>query len=107
MRIPEETLLRPFEQQTRQPPPGEKGTEPVDRLTPSRDALSRTQPRPDKNHAKDLLDEQERRKRQRSEEAEERRGYDRRKKQQDVLLDTRTTPSRRRSALYPPVDVKV
>ncbi len=106
MRIPEEAVFRFFEQKTQQSPVEEQRTEPVDSLAAGRDALARARSRLREQQAKDAQDKQERQEQRRSYAYEERRGQDRRQKQQDVLLDTRATPSRRKSGLYPGIDTE-
>ena len=106
MRIPEEAVLRFFEQKTQQSPAEQQRAEPVDNLAASRDALARTRSRLREKQAKDALNNQKRAEQRRSDADEERRRQDRRQNQQDVLLDTRATPSRRRSGLYPQIDTE-
>ena len=107
MRILEETIFRFFEQRKGKSPAETQGTLPVDALAAGRDALSPARLRDAKKQALDRASEQaEQRRRHATDGEEERRRQDRRKQQQDVLLDTRTTPSRRRTP-YPAIDVKV
>lgn len=107
MRIPDETVFRFFKQKTPQSPAEEQRTEPVDSLAASRDALARARARAREKQAQDVLNAQKHLEQQRTDAGDERRRQDRRQKQQDVLLDTRATPSRRRSARYPGIDTKV
>ena len=108
MRILEETIFRFFEQRKGKSTAETQGTLPVDALAAGRDALSPTRLRDAKKQALDRASEQaeQQRRRHATDGEEERRRQDRRKQQQDVLLDTRTTPSRRRTP-YPAIDVKV
>lgn len=107
MRILEETIFRFFEQRKGKSPAETQGTLPVDALAAGRDALSPARLRDAKKQALDRASEQaEQRRRHATDGEEERRRQDRRKQQQDVLLDTRTSPSRRRTP-YPAIDVKV
>ncbi len=106
MRIPEEAVFRFFKQKPQQSPAEEQRTEPVDSLAASRDALARVRSRLREKQAQDALNNQERLEQRRSGASDERRQQDRRQKQQDVLLDTRATPSRRKSGLYPEIDTE-
>ena len=107
MRILEETIFRFFEQRKGKSSAETQGTLPVDALAAGRDALSPARLRDAKKQALDRASEQaEQRRRHATDGEEERRRQDRRKQQQDVLLDTRTSPSRRRTP-YPAIDVKV
>lgn len=112
MRIPEDALYWSFDPRSRQPAAEETGTEPVDSLTASQDALARQRSRREKraqeNNAPLRQSAQETpQATEQSQEPEptERRLSERRKRQQDVLLDTRVTPCRR-LAIRPAVDVE-
>jgi len=113
MRIPEDALYWPFDPRSRQSSAQETGTEPVDNLKASQDALARQRANTERHAAEnsashyhlaqDPLQETEQRQ---EAEPKERRQRERRKRQQEVLLDTRATPRRRR-AVGPAVDVEV
>ncbi|MFB0936491.1 MAG: hypothetical protein QMB52_12025 [Propionivibrio sp.] len=106
MRIPEEAVFRFFKQKMQQSPAEEQRAEPVDSLAASRDALARARSRLMEKQAKDAANDQQRLEHRRSDAYEERRRQDRRQNQQDVLLDTRATPSRRKSGPYPEIDTE-
>ncbi len=103
MRILEETVFRFFDQKTKPSPAEEQRTEPVDNLPASGDALAR----PPTQQQRKRPQERGRSHDQRSDANEERRGRDRRQNQQVVFLDTRTTPTRRRSGRQPEIDTQV
>ena len=106
MRIAEEAVFRFFEQKTQQSPAEEQRAEPVDSLAASRDALARARSRIREKQAQDALNHHRRLEQRHSDVDEERRRQDRRQKQQEVILDTRVTPSRRKSGLYPEIDTE-
>ena len=103
MRILEEAVFRFFDQKTRSSPAEEQRTEPVDKPPASGDALARPRAKQQRQRSQ----ERERSEHQQSDAEKERRGQDRRQNQQVVFLDTRTTPSRRRSGRPPEIDTQV
>ena len=107
MRIPEDIIYR-FVGKPRQQTPDERGADPVDSLTPGKDALSQPKARQpytqeEDGQAKDGSNNPE----QAPAFQGERRQQDRRQKQVKVLLDTRMNAPRRRTAEHPSIDVKI
>ncbi len=102
MRVPDDILFRPYEDRRRQTSANEQGTPPVDSSPASGDALARERRRaplvretPNDDKSQQNVPKEERR-----------RQEDRRQRQQNVFLDTRSRTDRRRSSIYPSVNVK-
>ena len=110
MRIPEDITFRPIST-SRQQRPDERNAEPVDSLTASKDALSDSRSKQNRNADERNNAEDNPLKRQAQEAPDaypkERRQQDRRQRQVKVLLDTRINPSRRKSAQHPSIDIKI
>lgn len=102
MRVPDDILFRHYDGRRHQAATDDKGTPPVTGSPASGDALARERRNAPRPH--DTPDDG---KNQQSAPKEERRRQeDRRQRQQNVLLDTRSRSDRRRSPLYPNVNIK-
>ncbi|WP_305073285.1 hypothetical protein [Propionivibrio sp.] len=102
MRVPDDILFRHYDGRRHQASTDEEGTPPVNGSPASGDALARERRRATPPH--DMPDDGENQQNRPND--ERRRQEDRRQRQENVLLDTRSRPDRRRSPLYPNVNVK-